>query len=70
MAPFPSPVLGVDTRCARDPNGVQADSRRKAGRHTYVFFPFNLLVSHLHRIQVFKMQLHQPVNLRERFHRH
>lgn len=51
----------------RDPNGVQVKmSWQETGRDTYMLFPFNLLVGHLHCIQIFKMQFHQPVNLKER----
>lgn len=39
-------------------------SWQETGRDTC--FPFNLLVSHLHRIQILKMQFHQPINLKER----
>lgn len=42
----------------KGPNGVQVNSWQKTGRDTYVFFPFNLLVGHLHCIQIFKMQFH------------
>lgn len=38
----------------------------KSGRETHELFPLDLLVRHLHSIQVFKMQLHQPVDLRGR----
>lgn len=67
MAPLPSPVLWGGTRGTRDPNGAQVNGRQKTGKDTYVFFPFNLLVGHLHCIQIFKMQFHQPVNLKERY---
>lgn len=51
----------------RDPNGMQVKkSWQETGRDTYVLFPFNLLVGHLHRIQILKMQFHQPINLKER----
>lgn len=67
MAPVPLPVLWGDMRCIRDLNGVQVNSWQEIGRDTYVLFPFNLLVGHLHCIQIFKMQLHQSVNLKERY---
>lgn len=66
MAPLPLLVLWVNIRCTRDPNGVQVNSWQKICRDTYMFFPFNLLVGHLHCIQIFKMQLHQSVNLKAR----
>lgn len=70
MAPLSWPVQWGDTRCTRDPNGVQVKkSWQETGRDTYMLFPFNLLVGHLHCIQILKMQFHQPVNLKERYFR-
>lgn len=66
VPPLPLLVLWVNIRCTRDPNGVQVNSWQKICRDTYMFFPFNLLVGHLHCIQIFKMQLHQSVNLKAR----